>query len=241
MPVESIKGRGATRNPTPSRFNLQKRLTEGEWLDRVEALDGVPKRRTTVTIEHPKSHPDPQQVAGHRLRSFGERLSGLRAWLHLLLRPANPRLSRSFARRRFRIQALRKAQRSATSPHGAVSVRIRVRADRNGDQHRPLSADRGEMAHHPLADRAAGRNPPPLLDHDQVRPCAPRPRPAEACRGARDRLRRLVGDVTRSKTARTLEPRAPAPHKGRGHQGAERRWRALPHRHCAGGPADHRP
>ncbi|NUS99505.1 MAG: PA0069 family radical SAM protein [Sphingomonas sp.] len=55
MPVESIKGRGATRNATPTRFNLKERIVEGEWLDSVEALDGVPKRRTTVTIEHPKS------------------------------------------------------------------------------------------------------------------------------------------------------------------------------------------
>src|SRR5436305_2395430 len=55
MPVESSDGRGATRNPTPTRFNLQAREVEGEWLDQVEALDGVPKRRTTVTIEHPKS------------------------------------------------------------------------------------------------------------------------------------------------------------------------------------------
>ena len=55
MPVESIKGRGATRNPTPTRFNLRERLVEGDWLDSVEALDGMPKRRTTVTIEHPKS------------------------------------------------------------------------------------------------------------------------------------------------------------------------------------------
>ena len=51
----SSHGRGATRNPTPTRFNLQERVEEGEWLDQVEALDGVPKRRTTVTIEHPKS------------------------------------------------------------------------------------------------------------------------------------------------------------------------------------------
>ena len=29
MPVESIKGRGATRNATPTRFNLQERLAEG--------------------------------------------------------------------------------------------------------------------------------------------------------------------------------------------------------------------
>src|SRR5206468_47893 len=55
MPVESSSGRGATRNATPTRFNLKERMVEGEWLDQVEALDGVPTRRTTVTIEHPKS------------------------------------------------------------------------------------------------------------------------------------------------------------------------------------------
>ncbi|MGH6729627.1 MAG: PA0069 family radical SAM protein, partial [Sphingomicrobium sp.] len=55
MPVESIKGRGATRNATPTRFNLKERVAEGEWLDQVEALDGVAPRRTTVTIEHPRT------------------------------------------------------------------------------------------------------------------------------------------------------------------------------------------
>ena len=55
MPVESTRGRGATRNATPARFNLKQRAAEGDWLDQVEALDGVPKRRTTVTIEHPRS------------------------------------------------------------------------------------------------------------------------------------------------------------------------------------------
>ena len=43
------------RNATPTRFNLKERVIEGEWLDQVEALDGVRPRRTTVTIEHPKS------------------------------------------------------------------------------------------------------------------------------------------------------------------------------------------
>ena len=55
MPVESNHGRGATRNATSTRFNLKRRVVEGEWLDQVEALDGVSKRRTTVTIERPKS------------------------------------------------------------------------------------------------------------------------------------------------------------------------------------------
>jgi len=55
MPVESISGRGATRNATPTRFNLQERVVEGDWLDSVESLDGVVPRRTTVTVEKPKS------------------------------------------------------------------------------------------------------------------------------------------------------------------------------------------
>jgi DNA repair photolyase len=55
MPVESIRGRGATRNSTPTRFNLKERAVEGDWLDSVEAIDGLPRRRTIVTIEHPKS------------------------------------------------------------------------------------------------------------------------------------------------------------------------------------------
>ena len=55
MPVESNHGRGATRNRTPTRFNLQERIAEGDWLDSVEALDGIPKRRTTVMIEKPKT------------------------------------------------------------------------------------------------------------------------------------------------------------------------------------------
>ena len=55
MPVESNKARGATRNATPTRFNLKERVVEGEWLDSVAALDGIVPRRTTVTIEKAKS------------------------------------------------------------------------------------------------------------------------------------------------------------------------------------------
>ncbi|MEO6041211.1 MAG: PA0069 family radical SAM protein [Croceibacterium sp.] len=55
MPIESNHGRGATRNDGPTRFNLAERVAEGDWLDQVAALDGVAPRRTTVTIEKPKS------------------------------------------------------------------------------------------------------------------------------------------------------------------------------------------
>ena len=55
MPVESLKGRGAPRNSTPTRFNLKERVADGDWLDQVEALDGVAPRQTSVTIEKPRS------------------------------------------------------------------------------------------------------------------------------------------------------------------------------------------
>jgi DNA repair photolyase len=55
MPVKSISGRGATRNASPARFNLKERVTDGDWLDSVESLDGIVARRTTVTVERPKT------------------------------------------------------------------------------------------------------------------------------------------------------------------------------------------
>ncbi len=55
MPVESLNGRGAPRNTVPTRFNLAERVADGDWLDQVEALDGVAPRRTTVTIEKPRT------------------------------------------------------------------------------------------------------------------------------------------------------------------------------------------
>ncbi|WP_260484080.1 PA0069 family radical SAM protein [Sphingomicrobium flavum] len=55
MPVESNHGRGATRNDTPLRFGLQERIVDGDWLDEVELHDGVAPRRTTVTIERPRT------------------------------------------------------------------------------------------------------------------------------------------------------------------------------------------
>ena len=55
MPIESIKSRGATHNERSTRFNLKEHVVDGDWLDTVEALDGIPKRQTTVTIERAKS------------------------------------------------------------------------------------------------------------------------------------------------------------------------------------------
>ncbi len=50
------KGRGATINRTPTRFNLPVREAVGDWLDEREAIDGAPNTlRTTVTIENART------------------------------------------------------------------------------------------------------------------------------------------------------------------------------------------
>ena len=56
-PCRSSRASGAGRPAMRPRraSTCKERVAEGEWLDQVEALDGVPQRRTTVTIEHPKS------------------------------------------------------------------------------------------------------------------------------------------------------------------------------------------
>src|SRR3569833_2220328 len=49
-------GRGAPENRTPTRFNLQAREADGDWLDAREWIDdGLPPLRTTVTVEKPKT------------------------------------------------------------------------------------------------------------------------------------------------------------------------------------------
>jgi DNA repair photolyase len=49
-------GRGAVANATPSRFNLNAREADGDWLDARDELDiDAPTLRTTVTIERAKT------------------------------------------------------------------------------------------------------------------------------------------------------------------------------------------
>ncbi len=56
MPIPPTHGRGAPTNHRPQRFNLNDTVPDGDWLDAREALDGpLPRLRTTVVEEHPKS------------------------------------------------------------------------------------------------------------------------------------------------------------------------------------------
>ena len=52
----TVHGRGAQSASVPTRFGLATREVDGDWLDEQEVLDGpVPKLRTTVTQEFPRS------------------------------------------------------------------------------------------------------------------------------------------------------------------------------------------
>jgi DNA repair photolyase len=49
-------GRGAPGNATPTRFNMNERTWDGDWLDMQDAVDGGNRSlKTTVTEEYPKS------------------------------------------------------------------------------------------------------------------------------------------------------------------------------------------
>ena len=48
--------RGATINPVSTRFNLDQREVDGDWLDARSEIDGKhPPTRTSVTVEKPKT------------------------------------------------------------------------------------------------------------------------------------------------------------------------------------------
>ena len=56
MASPAVSGRGATKNATPTRFNLNAQEDDGDWLDDRKEIDGEPPPlRTTVTIERPKT------------------------------------------------------------------------------------------------------------------------------------------------------------------------------------------
>lgn len=55
-PPALTPGRGAASGLTPTRFNLNAREADGDWLDERALLDGDPPRlRTTVTVEQAKT------------------------------------------------------------------------------------------------------------------------------------------------------------------------------------------
>ena len=122
--VETVRrrGRGAQSNASGRYEPVARVAFDDGW----QNLEDLPPFKTTVHgRRHPQDH-HPQRVARHPLRPLDQSLSRLRARLHLLLRAADPRLSRAVAGARFRVQAVRQARR----PRSCWSANCRRRATR---------------------------------------------------------------------------------------------------------------
>ena len=177
MRPDARAGRGAPENLTPTRFNLPAREADGDWLDEREELDGdPPPLRTTVTVEKPKTiitrNASPDIGFDRSINPYRGCEHGC---IYCFARPTHafhdlsPGLD--FESKLFAKPDAAKLLRAELAKPG-----YSVRADRDGDQHRSLSADRGQMADHPLGARSAGRDAASGDDHHQVGPGAARPR-----------------------------------------------------------------
>ena len=155
-------------------------------------------------------------------------LSRLRAWLHLLLRAADPRLSRPFAGARFRKQAVRQADAAKLLDQELRKPRLPAGRARARRRHRPLSADRAELSRITRAGaEGAERLQPPGRHHHQERAGAGRSRPARRHGEAQAVMVVDVGHHASTAISRASWSRAPRPRQpAGGDQAAERGRRA---------------
>ena len=157
-----------------------------------------------------------QRFARHPLRPVDQPVPGLRAWLHLLLCPAEPRLPRALARAGFRDEAVRQDQRGGAaearswpSPATRSSpMAFGTNTDCYQPTERKLPASRAQM------HRSARGVRPPAHHRHQVGAGRARPRPARADGeeepGQGVRLHRHA----RPRCSRaSLEPRAASPQR----------------------------
>ena len=113
-------GGGEAPIATPSgRYEPMARVAfDDGW----RTLDELPPFKTTVTVDATRKIITRNELARHWLRPLDQSLSRLRAWLHLLLRASDPRLSRPVARARFRVQAVGEAGRGRAAGKGTVGA-----------------------------------------------------------------------------------------------------------------------
>ncbi len=158
-----------SRQPLPSRHarsgrrRLERRRRSDGRRRRAAAAPQDHRHRASVAHDH-----HAQRFARRRLHAVGQSLSGLRAWLHLLLRAAIARVPRPFARHRFRDATLRQGQGPRAAARGAGETRLSLREHHARHQHRWLPADRARMAADAAVPRGAARMRSSGVDRDEV-------------------------------------------------------------------------
>ena len=102
-----IKGSGRDSEPDVPRFDrLDAEAFDDGWDSLAAAREEEGRPKTEVRPDRSRSVIASESVAGYPVRSVDQRLSRLRAWLHLLLCATEPRLSRPVAGPRFRDQVI---------------------------------------------------------------------------------------------------------------------------------------
>ena len=173
-PVRPRKGRGAASNES-GRFEAERRVAfDDGW----GTADEEPAPfTTTLTVELDTDDHRSQRLAGYRFRPLDQSVSRLRARLHLLLRKAEPCLSRPVSRSRFREPPVLQTRCGEVARRGAEEERVQLPADRARQQYRPLPAGRAPARHHARDPGGAPRFPPPGHDRQQIGADPARPRP----------------------------------------------------------------
>ncbi len=172
--IAARKGRGAASNDS-GRFEAEQRAGfDDGW----GSADAEPMPLATHLERRRDAHDHrPQRLAGHRLRPLDQPLSRLRAWLHLLLCAAEPRLSRPVARPRFRKPAV--LQAAGGGPARPPNCAKRAM---------PAARSRSAATPTPTSRSSAGSRSPaailevlrdfrhPVIDHHQIGADPARPR-----------------------------------------------------------------
>ena len=175
-----VRSRGAGR--------VRRRLAESR---RIAAIQDHCRARHRAQGHHP------QQLARYRFRSLDQSLSGLRTWLRLLLRAADPCLSRPVAGARLRIEAVCQARCAGAAGKGTGGPGLRTAHDRDRHQHRPLPADRARAADHARHSRGARSRRPSGRHRHQIGAGHPRHRHSRADGKAQSRQGGALGHDAR--------------------------------------------
>ena len=202
----------------------------------------MPTRRTTVTIEHPRSiltrNNSPDIGFDRSINAYRGCEHGC---IYCFARPTHAYHDLSpgvdFESRLF------VKPNAAQLLHAALS--------RPGYECRPIAMGTNTDPYQPIEERwritrsvieLLVETPAPLHHHHEVRSRAARPRPAEARRRPEAGVGRDVGDHARPEDrADARAARGAAAQAPRGDEGAQRRRRALLRRDRPGRAADHRP
>ena len=164
----AARRRGATTNP-PVRFDTP----GGQPVRRRLGHAGGRVRRAAEARHHADARCDEvgdqlEQLARYRLRPRGQPVSRLRAWLHLLLRAADARLSRLFARPRFRDQADLQAGGRGAAGEGTAQAGLHGADAGARLEHRSVSAGRAHAEADAVGAAGAGPLQPSGRHRDQV-------------------------------------------------------------------------